>query len=514
MGRKLPISISDFRKIREGNFLYVDKTKYAYNIISSQGAYFLSRPRRFGKSLTISMLNELYKGSNELFKGLWIENRWDWNKKHPVVRISFATLGFKESGLRDALNYRLDLLISENNLEPSEGNTSEKFAYLLRELSRKNKVVVLIDEYDAPIISYLAVDNALAAENREILKEFYTVLKESDAHLEFVFLTGVSKFSKVGVFSGLNNLKDLSMHPDFTTMLGYTQEELEGNFADELASTAQFLGIGVEELLEKIEYWYNGYRFGPNANRVYNPVSTNLFFDFKEFRNFWFETGTPTFLINLLKKEGLYDFNIEPTGTWAFDSFELEDLKPLGILYQTGYLTIKEFDEDGLYHLDYPNFEVKNSMIVYLLEAFGGLSREKSPSLVLQLSKAFTAGEIAKAMEIIKTVFADLPYQLYEKNPEKFYHAAIHLLFSYVGIRISSEVCTSHGRADALVETDTHIYLLEFKLDSTAEKAFQQILDKNYAQAHLKTGKSIIGIGVNFSSKTKNVEGYFLKEIN
>ncbi|MFM9947254.1 MAG: AAA family ATPase [Saprospiraceae bacterium] len=508
MAKKLPIGLQDFRTIIAEGYKYIDKTEYVYKLCTSGTFFFLSRPRRFGKSITIATLQELYNGSRDLFKGLWIEDKWDWDKKHPVIRISFTGIGFQSLGLTEAITQELNTLAEKRGVVLSKSAIGPMFRELIDLLAVDKKVVVLIDEYDAPIIQYLGKDIGQAQANREILKEFYTVLKDADSKLEFVFLTGVSKFSKVGIFSGLNNLQDITMSPQYATMLGYTQEELESNFAEEIEDTARYLACSKQELLDKIRLWYNGYRFSYRANTVYNPVSVNLFFTEQEFKNFWFATGTPTFLINVLKTEGLYDFKLQPQSEQSFDSFDLEDLNPYGLLYQTGYLTIKSKNEFDLYELDYPNHEVENSMLAYLLEAFGGVRKGSGLAMAIQLEQAFFASDLDQVIRILQTLFKGLPYQLYEKQPEKFYHAAIHLLFSYMGLRVHSEVSTSDGRADCVVETDTHIYILEFKLDESAEAALAQIRRKKYYQAWWLKGKPVIGVGVNFSSQTKNIEAW------
>ncbi len=514
MGKKLPLGLQDFRGIIEGGYKYIDKTEYIHRIATGGKYNFLSRPRRFGKSITIATLQELYSGSKELFRGLWIEDKWDWSRKHPVIRLSFTGIGFAESGLPKAMHYQLDKLIREQGLPPAnEANLSAKFEYLIQTLGQINKVVVLIDEYDAPIIHFLGKDVAKAYENREILREFYTVLKNNDAALEFVFLTGVSKFSKVGIFSGLNNLTDLTMQSDYATMLGYTQRELEENFVEEIDAASLKLQMTRTDLLDKIRLWYNGYRFEESAETVYNPVSCNLFFYEKKFENFWFATGTPTFLINLLKQEGLYDIEHQEHAQLDFDSFELEDLRAYGLLYQTGYLTIKSRNEFGLYILDYPNHEVKNSMYAYLLEAFGGVRKGQGLVVAIHLERAFYANDLEQVIRILQAMFKGLPHLLHEKYPEKFYHAAIHLLFNYMGLRVQSEVMISDARADCVVETDVHVYILEFKLDKSAQVALDQIKLKKYHQAYWEKGKKVIGLGVNFSSETKNIEDWVAEEL-
>ncbi len=514
MKKKLPLGIQDFRKLIENGFLYVDKTAYLYRLASTPGAYFLSRPRRFGKSLTISTLAELYSGSRQLFEGLSIHNNWDWSRKNPVLRLSFTTISYQSLGLREALEQELRQIAAQHGFSLNTRGIGVQFRELIAKMSENGKVVVLVDEYDAPIIHYLGTNMEMAKENREILKELYTILKDADPMLEMVFLTGVTKFSKTGIFSGLNNLTDLSMHPEYATMLGYTQAEVEHYFAEEIQNTAKTLGMTQEALLEQVRFWYNGYRFHHQSEKVYNPVSVNLFFDRKEFENFWFATGTPTFLINLLKKEGIYELDAIGQTALDFDSFDLEDIRPYGLLYQTGYLTIQSRDEYGLYILDYSNREVKNAMLAYLLEAFSGVPRSKGASLVIRMEKAFVANDLDTVMQTLQTIFANIPYSLHEKYPEKFFHAAIHLLFSYIGLRIRSEVHTSEGRADSMVETNSHVYIFEYKLDQSPQAALEQIKRKRYYRSAWEAGKPVIGVGVNFSSTTKNIEGWMAEVVS
>jgi len=506
MPKKLPLGLQDFREIIEGDYKYIDKTKYIHSIASRGKFYFLSRPRRFGKSLTVSTLQALYNGSKTLFKGLWIEDKWDWDKKNPIVRLSLKDINFEQRGLEDSLAERIDEVGQNHGIELKAFYARDKFRELIISLSTNGKVVVLVDEYDAPIIEYLAKDIGKAFENRDFLKSFYSVLKDLDTSLKLVFLTGVSKFSKIGIFSGLNNLVDLSMHPAYATMLGYTQEELENNFSEEIEVAKDVLKLSREDLLEKLRVWYNGYKFHQKAEKVYNPVSINNFFDRNEFYNFWFATGTPTFLVNLLKKEGIFDLNLPAINPSGFESFELDRLKPEAILFQTGYLTIKQVNEDGLVQLAYPNKEVRDSMLEVLIEGFLNVDVEHSAYLVIRLRNAFRENDIDKVMHILQGVFANIPYFLKETYPEKFFHAAIHLLFSYLGVRIHSEVCTSEGRLDSMVETDAYIFILEFKIDKSPQVALEQIRQKKYYQSVWHAGKPVIGVGVQFSKETRNIE--------
>ncbi|MEY4108109.1 MAG: hypothetical protein RL181_2451, partial [Bacteroidota bacterium] len=336
MPKKLPLGLQDFRGIIQDGYKYVDKTRYLHQLATSGKYFFLSRPRRFGKSITVSTLHELFSGSRELFQGLWLEDKWDWTKVHPVVKLSLKDVNFEQRGLEEPLAERIAEIGVRNGLELYAASARDKFRELIMGLSTRGKVVVLVDEYDAPIVHYLGKELDTAYANRELLKGFYSVLKELDTLLELVFLTGVSKFSKTGIFSGLNNLVDLTLHPDYATMLGYTQQELESNFPEEIATAAQKLKLDRQELLDQMREWYNGYCFEENAEKVYNPMTVNTFFDRKEFENFWFATGTPTFLVQLLKQDGVFDLHAIGQSTLDFDSFDLEDIRLFGLLYQTG----------------------------------------------------------------------------------------------------------------------------------------------------------------------------------
>jgi len=288
-------------------------------------------------------------------------------------------------------------------------------------------------------------------------------------------------------------------------MLGYTQEELETNFIREIETAGTLLNMPRAKLLDKMKEWYNGYRFEENAEKVYNPVSVNHFFSRNKFQNFWFSTGTPSFLIHLLKKEGIFDLNLPAINPNGLETFELERLNLEAILFQTGYLTIQNVTNEGLFQLAYPNKEVRDAMLEVLIEGFLEIKVERSGNLASRLQNAFLQNKVDEAMEVLQGVFANIPFYMHDKYPEKFFHAAIHLLFTYLGIRIQSEVCTSDGRVDSLVETDSHVYIMEYKLDKGPEEAIEQIRRKKYYQYAWNLGKPIIAVGVQFSSKTKNI---------
>jgi hypothetical protein len=379
--KSLPVGIQTFRDIVQNDYLYVDKTEKIFDLVNNpKGVYFLSRPRRFGKSLLISTLNEIFEGEKELFKDLWIYKAdYAW-KKHPVVRIDFSKSKARNSDeLINYIVYQLDKTAQLYGISLEQTQYDIKFDELLTKLSEINKVVVLIDEYDKPIIDNIE-NKELAVELREILKGFYTIIKACDEYIRFVLLTGVSKFSKAGVFSGLNNLKDISMNAGYSSLLGITRQEMESCFKEHIDQFLESEGIDKSELIKKITYWYDGFCFSRSCKKVFNAFSMLLLFDNAEFSNYWFESATPSFLIKLIKVKG-FDLNRldrVKVGESAFSSYDIENLKVVPILFQTGYLTITGYDKERMeYTLAYPNFEVKNSMTECLTEAYSFVERER-----------------------------------------------------------------------------------------------------------------------------------------
>lgn len=500
--KKLPIGIQNFSEIIQGGYLYIDKTKHIFNLLESGKYYFLSRPRRFGKSLLLSTIKEIFEGNKTLFKGLWIENQWDWTKRNPVIHFSFNNLDYKNQGLNTAIDKELHRIAHQYDLTLREETISQKFRELIKELGESKKVVVLIDEYDKPIIDYLGIQQEKALENRAILREFYSIIKNSDTYLEFFLITGVSKFSQTSIFSNLNHLLDLTLAPDYATLTGYTQQELLTYFDEHLNA----FPLNREELLKKIKLWYNGYSWD-GENFVYNPFSVLSFFQVKKFRNYWFASGTPTFLINLLKQRNFYKIERKRVGYITLDSYDLEDINLTTLLFQTGYLTIKVEAEEYVI-LDYPNKEVESSMYQYLIGAFAHSNVNKALPLVLQLQEAFTDNDLTAIIAVINGLFKSIPAPIFIKGAESYYHSLIHLMFNYLGIYLQSEVHTSDGRIDAVVQTEHRIFIFEFKVDKSAEIALRQIHEKQYPQKYLPTEKEIVLIGVNFGSKEKGVEAW------
>lgn len=511
MKQKLPIGIQSFQKLREEGYLYVDKTEHIYRLVTEGSYYFLSRPRRFGKSLLLSTLKALFQGQKKLFDGLWVENQWDWEQRHPVVHIGFSSIGYKTLGLEAALNIMLDQEAARFGIALDSNEYDQKFRELIQCLSKESKVVLLIDEYDKPIIDYL--DNLPQARNhQQILKSFYSVIKDADPYIRFLMITGVSKFSKVSIFSELNNLEDLSIDWRSATLTGITQKELEANFDPHIQASQERLGMKEQEMLGHVKEWYNGYSWD-GKSFVYNPFSLLSFFQKSDFQNFWFSTGTPTFLINELKARNFYNIGASEVGQAAFDSFDIENLDMYSLLFQTGYLTIKAVEQFGLYHLDYPNREVKDSMLQYLVAGFSHGSYAKTTPIVVHLQRAFVQAELEEVITIINGLFKSIPSHIFIKEKEAYYHSVVFLVFQYLGQFIEAEVNTSDGRIDAVVQTDTHVYVIEFKLDESAEAALAQIRDKGYPDKFKSTKKTLLALGINFSSEQKRVSEWKVEAV-
>ena len=511
MKQKLPIGIQTFSEIIENDFLYVDKTESIFELVTRGKYYFLSRPRRFGKSLTLSTIKSIFQGQKALFKDLWIEKHWNWEETNPVIHIGFSSIGYKTMGLEKALTNRLNEAAEKHGIILKTNGYDQKFKELIVKLSKKNKVVLLIDEYDKPIIDYL--DNIpQAKENQRILKSFYSVIKDLDPHLRFLLITGVSKFSKVSIFSELNNLSDITIHSKYATLVGYTQAELEHYFEEGIQESIGELAPTKTALLALIKDWYNGYSWD-GKQFLYNPFSILSFFDAKQFRNFWFTTGTPTFLIKLLKNRKLINLEQIEVDETAFESYDIENLDTMPLLFQTGYSTIKEAYDFGIYLLDYPNKEVKESMLRHLIGSYRNDSPSFSTPIVIKLRKAFLENDYKKVITIINSLFKSIPSHIFIKEKEAYYHSVVFLVFQYLGQFINAEINTSDGRIDAVVQTDTHVYVLEFKLDESATIAIQQIKDKNYAAKYQTLNKAIIGLGINFSSTSKSVDGWEIENL-
>lgn len=511
MLQRLPVGIQTFSELRSRDCLYVDKTEAIHQLITMGKYFFLSRPRRFGKSLLLSTIKEIYQGNRALFDGLWIADRWDWAKIHPVIHLSFASMGYRDLGLDAAIRLQLQSIANNYGIHSdNSGGIARIFAELLEKLAAKHgKVVLLIDEYDKPLIDYLD-DIPLAKTNQQVMKTFYSVLKDSDPYLEFLLITGVSKFSRVSIFSDLNNLADLTMNRRFATLTGYTQQELEHYFAPYMPELEQYCQLSRAELLEKIRYWYNGYTWDLQTS-LYNPFSVLNLFANGDFRNFWFESGTPTFLPKLMHRDKVYRLDKFKVDELMLGNYDLETLQLIPVMFQTGYLTLQSKDKRGMYWLDYPNREVRNAMLIFLMAEWAHVEPAYTTPMVVQLSDAFDDNDMPALIEVIKTMFKKIPYQIFIKDREAYYHSLIYLTFFYLGQYAEAEVNENNGRVDCVVKTATHIYILEFKLDKTAQVAMEQIKSRDYAGAFRDDQRPKVLVGINFSSEMKSVDDWVME---
>lgn len=506
--KPLPIGTQDFPKLIETGLLYVDKTASIHRMIQEGSVYFLSRPRRFGKSLLVSTLRAMFEGRRELFKGLAIDVLpYDW-KPHPVLHLDLGAMRFSNPTELDA--WLLDKVkrFCVDYDAPAEGlGHADIFRNALEFLVRGGaRSVVLIDEYDKPILDHIE-DAPVASAMRDVLKGFYGSLKSNDAYLRFVFLTGVSKFAKMNVFSGLNNLEDITVDDRFATLLGYTQAELETNFDDRIAALMTAEGLDRTACLDKIRDWYNGYRFHAKAERVYNPFSTLLLFQKREFANYWFESGTPTFLLKLIRKHSLPPEEIGTVrlGSATFSSYEPERLTPYPLLFQTGYLTIAEHDSEyDVYRLDYPNREVKQAFMQSLVAEFSHIETEREAGYRAQMIEALNRGNLAAFFETMSVFFANIPYDI-QIRAEKYYQTIFYLIFGLLGLRMEAEVRTGRGRIDAVAITAETVFVFEFKLDGTAEEALSQCRRNDYALRYRGGDRKVMLVGVPFNTQTRNI---------
>lgn len=508
-GRKhLPIGIQTFREIREKNHYYVDKTALIQHMTNEGKHYFLSRPRRFGKSLLLDTIKELFEGNEPLFKGLVVHPHWDWSVKYPVLRFSFGRKNYREpQALAESLHQQLTQFEENFQLERRFEDAGGRFADLLEKIAAQTgkPVVVLVDEYDKPILDALEYPD-IAKANRDFLRGFYGTIKDYDAHIRFSFLTGVSKFSKVSLFSGLNNLEDITMILRYSSLCGYTDEDIDTVFAPELP------GLDRDE----IRTWYNGYNW--LGTGVYNPFDILQLFKNHLFRNYWFETGTPTFLVEQLLKRQVPTLKLDSmlSSSDMLSSFEVGDIATEALLFQTGYLTIKQEENLGgqyFYTLGYPNREVYQSLNESLLSM---LVRDKSQQVVhsSQLYRLLSKNQIEALQALFHSFFASIPHQWYNNNDiqnyEGYYASVFYSYFASLGLNITLEDTSNLGRIDMTLKFNQQVYIFEFKVvELTPQgKALQQIKDKAYADKYRGLNQPIYLIGVEFSKTDRNIVGF------
>ena len=487
-------------------YIYVDKTGFIKNLLDEGSPhYFISRPRRFGKSLFVSTLEHIFKGNKELFKGCQIyESDYDW-QEYPVIHFDFsqiANMSYQE--FLYGLSLELNRICQLNNISIKEHPLQFQLKLIVEELAKKNKVVVLVDEYDKPIINNL--DNLeVAKQNRNLMRDFFSTLKGLDKYLKFTFFTGVSKFSQVSIFSGLNNLDDITMDAQYATMMGYTEEEILKNFEEHLHNTSVKKKESKEKILDEIRKWYNGYRFSKEEKTVYNPFSTLKFFAKQEIEEYWYSSGTPSFLIDQVKTRPQ---SIVPLSGTAVSKAQLSDISETtqidlaALMFQTGYLTIIAYNSvTNRYILGFPNEEVKRAFFETLIQHFAKIN----PDLSSECQNALNTRNLDLFFHKIRSTMASFPYQLFIKASESTYHGILLGIFKGMGLQAHGERATNRGRIDIVIETDNTFYLIELKLDSTVEKALDQVGDKRYYEPFLYQAKQLLVVGVNLSSASKNI---------
>lgn len=514
--RKLPIGIQTFEKLRADNYLYVDKTALVYQIANVGKPYFLNRPRRFGKSLLISTFEAYFQGRKDLFQGLAIEKlETEWNE-YPVFHLDLNAEKYdNKEALEQVLSRSLSLWEEQWGKDAAEDTLASRFAGVLRRTYEQTgkQAVVLIDEYDKPLLQAI-LDESLLNEYRRTLKAFYGVLKSADRYLRFVFLTGVTKFAQVSVFSDLNQLNDISMKPAYATVCGITKDELVATFAPEINTLGKKNGLTFEETVQRLGSLYDGYHFEESAEGVFNPFSLLNVFDSYKFDNYWFQTGTPTYLVDLLKQSD-YDLRLLIDGVEvqasAFSEYRAEAKNPLPMIYQSGYLTIKGYDKEvSLYTLGFPNDEVRYGFLNFLIPYYTEVSDAETGFYIVKFMRELRAGDVDAFMERLKIFFAGMPYELSD-NTERHYQAIFYVVFTLMGQFIETEVRSARGRADAIVKTKDSVFVFEFKLNGTAEEALKQIDEKGYLIPYTLDGKKLVKVGVNFSKGTRNIDQYIVE---
>ena len=516
MDRRYPIGIQTFEKIREGSYCYVDKTAQIYQLAQSGQFYFLSRPRRFGKSLLISTLEAYFQGKKDLFTGLALEKlEQEWTE-YPVLHLDLNAQKYDfPQALEDMLTYALRQWEARFEIPAQETSPSLRFRSVIRKAAEQygRNVVVLIDEYDKPLLQ--ALDNEeLLANYRQQLKAFYGVLKSMDAYIRFALLTGVTKFSKVSVFSDLNNLQDISMDNRYATLCGITEEELYATFDEDIRLLGEHNGMDVEETKRALKESYDGYHFSPNCPDVYNPFSLLNAFSSRALGSYWFETGTPTFLIQLLKQGhyDLYGLTNEQVTQDMLGDIDNVGGNPLPILYQSGYLTLKGYDREfGTYTLGFPNREVAEGFNRHLLLGYAKVPSGNPAFQIRNFVLEVRRGDTDAFLRRLQSFFADTPYEL-ARDLELHYQNVLFIVFKLLGFYVQAEYHTSHGRIDLVLKTKDYVYVMEFKLDGTAEEALQQIEDKQYALPFATDPRRVYKVGVNFNNRMRNIEKWLVRE--
>lgn len=510
---KYPIGIQSFESLINGNYVYVDKTRHIYDMANSGSYYFLSRPRRFGKSLLLSTMKAYFEGRSELFRGLAIEDlEHDW-AEHPVLYLDFNAEEYKQhEGLRRKLDFFLSGYEAKYGCPARADLTlSSRFISVIRRAAEQtgHKVVILVDEYDKPLLE-TAGNKRLHEENLDLLKAFYSALKSEDCYIRFALLTGVTKFSHVSIFSDLNNLKDISMLPKYADICGITEAELHYYFTPEVAGLARKCNLGQEECYTELAKMYDGYHFAIGGKGVYNPFSLLQTLQDEQFGSYWYASGTPTFLVRLMEQSQMayQDVTEQPVTEEVLNSTNNMMENPVPVLYQSGYLTLKSYDADfHTYRLDYPNEEVKRGFFNFLLPTFVPAKRNSTAFYIENFVCCIRQGKVEEFMERLTDFFDSGDYRV-AGIAELYFQNSLYVLFKLLGFHTEVETATSRGRIDLTIKTDKYIYVMELKLDGTADEALKQIDDRGYHLKYSADGRTVIKLGVVFSSKTRTVAEY------
>lgn len=517
--RFLPIGIQDFEKLRRGGYVYVDKTEFVYKLARLSTPFFLSRPRRFGKSLLLSTFESLFLGKKELFEGLAIANKeWDW-AEYPVLKISFGGDNYPDlESLKSAINLMLSRYEELYGLEVSDLRSAPRLTNIITRVFEKTgkPVVILIDEYDKPILDALYTD--YEEQNRQELRSFYSPLKECDKYIRFLFITGITKVSHVNIFSGLNQLNDISMDRAFSSLCGISEKELEVYFQPEIEMLAESQGMSIPDTKEKLAGMYDGYHFSHDVEGVYNPFCLLKCFTAKDFGSYWFESGTPSFLVKTLQKQPLFLASLvngRKVKEDQFKNYDPDSKNMLPVVYQSGYLTITGFDEDSRrYTLDFPNQEIKDGFLDVLLKKFVTVPDDDLGLAIDNLCDALKARDMDKALSIIQSAIADLPTIVKKDMCENYYESVTHLMFRMTGCRVVSELQSVAGRSDVVVSTKDAVFIFELKMDkgqdfeTVAETALAQIDANGYSDRFAVSGKQMVKVALVFSSGGKGLLGW------
>ena len=519
--KKLGLGIQELSEFKRNELIYVDKTKVIHNLITTGKYYFLSRPRRFGKSLLVNTMEELFSGNKELFENTWIYDKWNFEDKYPVIKISFAKLDYEGLGLSSELNNILDTISKKYKIVLQNSSVKKKFIRLIERLGKEKQVSILIDEYDKPIIDYLENKTMhKAVENRRVLKNFYSAIKDCDKYIKLLFITGVSKFSKVSFFSELNNLTDITVNEKYSQITGYTEKEVTDCYSKYLLKIEEKFNIDRKRILELIKLWYNGYSWD-GKSFMYNPYSVLNLFESMSFNNYWFNSGTPAFLTKMIREKNIDIEKFETSfevKSGLFDSYDLDNIDINLLLFQAGYLTIKEkiINPDNLseaYKLSYPNKEVKDSFYDFLAGEFTGIDKTNFFEIIKTLQEAFENNNIERFILHLKALYSDVPGEIFIKENEYYYHTIIYLILKLLKADIIKvEKQTNHGRVDAVIFTKKYIFVMEFKM-SSAGIALKQIKEKKYYEPYLSDEREVYCVGIAFDKKVRNIKEYDVKTV-